>query len=325
MSKLNIGLLSFMVALSSFTPNFVFADNDSGDKFEKQKEKVAQKIERQIEKQEKQAKKLKEKEEKQKEKFDKKIEQYEDKYRRVCLQRFFPFSFGWINTNWDNINLDQNCPFPIPKPATSTPDTTAPIISGLLTKTGQTVALIVWNTDEKSTGKVYYSTTSPANTSHPSVRSFNHFDGKNHYAFIFGLSPNTNYYALVEAKDRFGNTSSNQVSFTTKSSATSTPPVPEPDTVAPSISNLSLSASTSSIMVSWNTNEAASSKVYFSTSTPINTALAEFVQSGALVTSHSLTINNLSTSTLFHLLIESSDASGNKATTSPITATTTSP
>ncbi len=93
-------------------------------------------------------------------------------------------------------------------------------------------------------------------------------------------------------------------------------------TTPPLISATSTTVGTSTINVSWTTNEAATSKVYYSTTTPINLSLSNFVQSGSFVTSHSLDITNLATSTLYYMLIESKDAATNTATSSEFATTT---
>jgi hypothetical protein len=179
--------------------------------------------------------------------------------------------------------------------------------------------LVVWNTDEKTTGKVYYSTSSPVNlVTAPVVSGVKGLEGKSHFATLSGLASSTTYYFIIEAKDKAGNvTKSSQSTFTTKTGSTT------PDTQAPIISLINTTVGTSTIDVTWNTNEPATSKVYYSTTTPINTASSTFVQNGSLVNSHNLKITGLSTSTLYYLMIESVDAAINTATSSTFSTTTT--
>ncbi|MEK7109154.1 MAG: peptidoglycan-binding protein, partial [Patescibacteria group bacterium] len=99
---------------------------------------------------------------------------------------------------------------------------------------------------------------------------------------------------------------------------TTTPPAPPPaDTTAPVITGVSASniASTSAI-IGWTTNEAANSKVYYGTSTPLNLASASTVSNSALVTSHSLSLTGLTASTTHYYAVESKDAAANTATSS---------
>ena len=205
--------------------------------------------------------------------------------------------------------------------ASTTPDTIAPVISDILTRAGQTKAIITWRTNEKADGKVYYSTT-PVNLASASVILANKqgFGGKDSYVLIKGLATSTKYYVVIEAKDKAGNVArSSEFSFTTKSNGS----IP-PDVVPPVINAISTSVSTSTIDVSWSTNEVATSKVYYSTTTPVSASLSAFVQSGAFVLNHNLKIEGLASSTLYYLLIESTDTSANTATSSQFSTTTSS-
>lgn len=99
-----------------------------------------------------------------------------------------------------------------------------------------------------------------------------------------------------------------------------TPPGPTPppaDTTAPIISGSAVSGiSSTTAMVSWSTNEAASSKVYYGTISPVNLSTALTVSSASATTSHSLMLSLLSASTTYSYVLESKDAAGNTATTS---------
>jgi hypothetical protein len=290
----------FLLSVVVLSPNFASANNGRG----KDENKNQQKIERRIEKNEK--------------KQEKKI----IKGNNICWNKFFyrMIPFGWIKNNLDSIDLDSPCSFGTPK-ATSTPDTIAPVISDIVTKTGQTRALIMWHTDEKTSGKIYYSLSSPVNTASSSSASVNKqiLGGKDHYLLLNNLATGTTYYFVVEAKDKAGNISkSSDMSFTTKGASVVI------DTTAPIISSITKSVGTSTIDVSWNTNELATSKIYYSTTTPLNKSLAGSVQNGSFLTNHSLKIEGLSTSTTYYLVVESADASANSATSSEFSLTTAS-
>lgn len=311
--------LSLIVGLLAFAPVFVWAD-DNDDIDEKRQDKIEKRIEKLAEKQERKIEKLQEKLEKKQLKTEKKMENKINKFDSKCWSLFFrrALPFAWIRNHWDSIDLDQ-CFFSLPNaPKATTTDTIAPIISSIKTKTGHTRALVVWNTNEKASSKVYYSTTSPATTNSPSI-SINgqKLTGKEHYVLIQGLASSTTYYFLIEAKDKAGNTAfSDQSSFTTKSNTT------PPDITAPIMSNINAIVGTSTIAVNWNTSESATSKVYYSATTPINTLLANFTLSGAFVTSHNLKLETLATDTLYYLMIESLDTASNIATSSQFSTTT---
>lgn len=299
-------ILSFVVS-----PMVSFADSDNGkgkNKAEKQIEKMEKRIEKQIEKTEKKN-----------QKFQEKLQKKLNKNNGLCWDSFFMrvLPFSWLNNNLDNLNLDDDCPFPT---KATTTDTVAPIISNISTKTGQRRALVLWNTNERTTGKIYYSTSTPVNTSNSLVVSVNRqgLGGKEHYALLNNLIPGTTYYALIESKDKAGNTgTSSQFSFVTKVGTTT-------DTTAPVISSINTTIGTSTVRVAWNTNEPATSKVYYGTTTPLVLTSANFVQSGLASTTHNLLIENLATSTTYYMVVESVDSSTNTATSSQFALTTSS-
>lgn len=95
---------------------------------------------------------------------------------------------------------------------------------------------------------------------------------------------------------------------------TSTPPaVTSTDVTAPIISGvLATSTASSSSRILWNTNESATGKVWYGTSTPVaatgTTAMAS-VSSFAM--NHDILLSGLSASTTYYFVAESADASGN--------------
>jgi peptidoglycan hydrolase-like protein with peptidoglycan-binding domain len=118
---------------------------------------------------------------------------------------------------------------------------------------------------------------------------------------------------------------------TTPVVATTTPTTPAPaastDTTAPSISYISAlnptNQSSSVINIIWNTNEMATTKVYFSTATPIVLATASSTAVSGLSYQHAVTISGLQYNTGYNFVIESADAAGNKTQTQSQTFHTT--
>lgn len=105
------------------------------------------------------------------------------------------------------------------------------------------------------------------------------------------------------------------------SGATTTPPN---DTNAPSISAVSITPASTTATVSWTTNESASSRVWYGTSTPLtlaNPTLSVF--NSTLTLAHSLSLTGLSASTTYYVVVESKDAAGNTATSSSSSFVTT--
>lgn len=189
-----------------------------------------------------------------------------------------------------------------PPTATST-DTTAPIISGLMSMDiTHTSAAIHWVTNEMADSEVRYGTSSAYGLTTATSTKVN-----THHIVLNGLTPSTTYHYTVQSKDAAGNvaTSSNQL-FTTLAT---------PDTTAPVISGITASniASTTAT-IGWTTNEAATSKVYYGGTTPLNLSTATATENIALVTSHSLNLTGLNASSTYYAVVESKDGAGNAAT-----------
>ena len=110
-------------------------------------------------------------------------------------------------------------PDPTTPPATTTPDLTSPIISNLaVTSTASTTAYISWLTNEPASGTVWYSTTTPVNTS-SAITFTNGVFSTYHLFGLEGLAASTTYYYLVGSSDAAGNAAtSSQQSFVTNSS-----------------------------------------------------------------------------------------------------------
>ncbi|MGI9118223.1 MAG: fibronectin type III domain-containing protein, partial [Minisyncoccia bacterium] len=81
-----------------------------------------------------------------------------------------------------------------------------------------------------------------------------------------------------------------------------------PDTVAPLISNVSATASKTSVVITWETDEPASSKVYYGLSDEYSDSTEE-TNTETLVTLHSVTISGLTCETTYHFRPFSKDSS----------------
>jgi len=203
-------------------------------------------------------------------------------------------------------------------PPTPIPDTMAPVISGVsATGTIMNAATITWNTNESADSVVWYSATNPVSaTGTTPMISFASL-ATGHNLALSGLTSATTYYFVVTSKDAAGNQAvSAQFMFATQAA---------PDITAPSLSGISVTnASSSSVHIVWTTNEAATSKVWYSTATPVlATGTTPMVSSNSYITSHDLTLSGLSATTTYYFVVESSDAAGNKAISSGLSFATT--
>ncbi len=199
---------------------------------------------------------------------------------------------------------------------TSTPDIVAPIISSInVTSITANSATINWMTNENSDSKVYYSATSPVNTSTTqTVNSASLI--ASHQLNLTGLNASTTYYYIVVSKDASGNTTTSvENSFITSQPADVTAPV------ISSVSTTNVASTTATI--TWTTNENSTSKVYYSTATPLNFGTALTSTVSGLTTSHSIGLTGLNATTTYYYAVESTDASSNTATSSQSSFTTT--
>lgn len=199
-----------------------------------------------------------------------------------------------------------------PPTATTTPDVVAPVITQIVvTGTTATGTTVTWTTNEAATSMVWYGTSTPVATgTASSVSSATLTQG--HSVALTGLSANTTYYIIIGSTDAAGNTAmSAQYSFVTAAL---------PDTNAPIMSSLSVVGITAtSSRVTWTTNEAATGKVWYGTSTPVVTTGVPAAVEKTLSVGHDLLIDNLTAGTTYYYVVSSTDATGNVATSTEAT------
>lgn len=94
---------------------------------------------------------------------------------------------------------------------------------------------------------------------------------------------------------------------------------PAGDVTAPVISSVASSTTATGATVTWTTDEAATSRVFYGATSSYTDSTA---QSSATTTSHSVEVSGLSSSTLYHFAVVSRDDAGNYATSSDYTFTT---
>ncbi|MFA6392899.1 MAG: fibronectin type III domain-containing protein [Candidatus Paceibacterota bacterium] len=217
---------------------------------------------------------------------------------------------SWFGSSWFNSHNAK--------------DTTAPVISNPITTLSNNIkkAKISWTTDVKANSIVWYSTTTPVDTSVEGITTMKRNNRTlNHKIELKKLLPNTKYYVVVGSANNIGITKSAEISFTTPAiiiTPVVTPPVV--DTTAPVISNIETTVSGSNVAISWKTNEATSSTIFYSKTTPVDTTTASLTKAvdNTLTKEHSLSIPNLTSNTLYHFILKSVDASNNVSTSSEL-------
>ncbi|MEK7176703.1 MAG: fibronectin type III domain-containing protein [Patescibacteria group bacterium] len=319
-----------LILMLGLMPAFSYADNDNGKKKNRQNnrsERVEKHDDRDNDRDEDDDGDEDRDEDRKSEKKEKGRKNSERK--ELCRTAFGRlFAPGFVN-NWgaEEREFFWNCfvPFGIAKKfngttSSTTPstDVTAPVISNLLAKPNTIKATITWNTNEKSDSTVFWSNSANVNVNSSSTASTTRSEKvKEHKLVIEGLSASTTYYFVVRSKDGNGNTStSTESSFTTKPVST--------DSSAPVISSVTLLMSTSTANIGWHTNENATSRVYYGTSSglDVNASTTSFVENSTLKQNHLITVSGLATSTLYYFAAESRDGSGNRTVTPVFSATT---
>lgn len=154
---------------------------------------------------------------------------------------------------------------------------------------------------------------------------------------LLNLTPNTRYYFAIKTRDEAMNESaiSNVASVTTDAPP---PPVPDPDTVAPSVvSSLSASAlSTSSIKLNWtapgddgNVGQSSSYDVRYATATITAgnwdgaTQVPAEPLPGIAGSAQTMTVKSLNASTKYFFAMQTSDEAGNTSVISNVATATT--
>ncbi|MEJ2111657.1 MAG: fibronectin type III domain-containing protein, partial [Acidobacteriota bacterium] len=177
------------------------------------------------------------------------------------------------------------------------PDTVPPGISGVtssnVTESGATIS---WSTNEAATAQVEYGLT----TGYGSTTAIDGTLKTSHTRILVGLTEATTYHYRVISKDEAGNTAeSGDYTFTTLEPADTTPP----EISAVTSSNVTETGAT----ISWNTDEAATARVEYGTTTGYGSTTAE---DSSLKVAHTRVLEGLTEATTYHYRVISTDEAG---------------
>ncbi len=226
----------------------------------------------------------------------------------VCIGSVSNGSTGCLTSSalWsgliDDVRIYKRALSPAEIAALASPDLTSPMISSIAATTTPVSASVSWTTDESSDSMISFGTASGTYTMSTSSASL----GTSHSLDLTGLSASTTYYYVVASTDASGNTAtSSERTFTTAAA---------PDTTAPVISSVATSTTYSSAIITWTTDEVASSLINFGLDANYGTASS----SNGLATSHLITLAGLNPSTVYHFQVVSADAAGNGGTSTDL-------
>jgi peroxiredoxin len=170
------------------------------------------------------------------------------------------------------------------------------VLNSAITETGATVN---WETDKSTRGKFEYWKTE---TDVPVTRIDENLS-QSHSVTLTGLEPGTTYYFKITSTDATGNETTVEGKLTTLAAA---------DETAPTISAVNVASITESgAIVTWVTDEPATSWVEYGTTEAYGSSTAEDT---TLSKGHSVALTGLEDDTTYYFKIISKDASGNEAT-----------
>ena len=166
----------------------------------------------------------------------------------------------------------------------------------------ETSATVKWKTSIKADGKVIYSV-SPLSSVSTTLEVSTSTMSESHILILSGLMEKTTYYFKVKSTDINGKTAeSREYKFTTK------------DASAPVISNIDVTVSTTSAIVTWTTNEEAVGEIKYGITATAYTYDKDAVRSNIdNVSNYTVTLSDLTASTMYFYKVEVKDASGNRS------------
>ena len=180
-------------------------------------------------------------------------------------------------------------------------------ITALSSSASSTSATITWTTNVSASSQVFYRTTSGSFSS--TVEQDVTTKVKTHSVNVPNLTASTKYFYYVSSKDSSGNTSTTEESlsdFTTTAAG-------------PIISLVTATPSETSAVISWTTDQPASSDIYYG----LGTAYGLSSLDATLKTSHSVNLSALSAGTIYHYKVKSTNAGTVSSESSDGTFTTT--
>ena len=224
------------------------------------------------------------------------------------------------NFGWSNFNFSWLPPGIAKKLSNWHPgvDKHAPVINGLTVTDTDSTATVVYATNEKASGTLFLSTVSPVMVNASStIKVMNGSLSFHQTLTATNLIPNTEYFGIVTATDKAGNTATSSP-FSLTTSGTST------DVTGPIVSGITVDATTTAATIDWDTNEQSTSIVYYSLvpGFSLDATTTTKIVNPTLTENHIVTLPGLTASTTYYFAVASVDTSSN-TTTSAIASFTT--
>lgn len=197
-----------------------------------------------------------------------------------------------------------------------TPDIAIPTISSVsVAPISDTTAVINWITNEATTSRISYGTSSGALTSQTTLNSYLN---TSHAELVNGLTANTTYYYTVTSADDSGNSAvSTEGSFTTLNTLTEF----SPDITLPVISSVAAApVADTTALINWTTDEITNARVSYGTAPGVLTTQTTI--NSYLNTSHAELLSGLLPNTRYYYTVTSVDVADNSITSAENSFTT---
>jgi hypothetical protein len=203
--------------------------------------------------------------------------------------------------------LSQNTTYTYDVSSTNSTDGTATSPNGTFTTTpfvgyvafwgiNNSGVTISWSTDFAATTFVAYGTTSALGQTSPIQTALSN----GHGVVLTGLNPGTTYYFRAESTDANGHTGASTLYTFTTTGAPASP--------APVISNVTVSnITTTGATITWTTDQASTTQVNYGTTTSYGNSST---LNSSLITSHSVTLTNLTPGTTYDYDVVSTNSTG---------------
>lgn len=190
-----------------------------------------------------------------------------------------------------------------------------PKISGVkleqVVNTAQSTIRVSWNTNTEVSSVITYYPVSDVSVSRDEIKIA--LEKGQHTMMLRGLSPETNYVLIVKGRDKLGNEAASDSQKFTTATDTRPPQILDFKIITGTIPPVGFVAGEiySQLIITWNTDEPATSQVEFGQGTGTNYS-QKTQEDGNLTTNHTVIISKLTPSQVYHLRVISKDKAGNE-------------
>lgn len=178
--------------------------------------------------------------------------------------------------------------------------------------TAESTVRVTWNTNTEVSSIVTYYPENNPQAARDEVKVA--LERGAHTLMVRGLLPETSYLLVVKGRDRLGNEAVSDIQRFTTATDTRPPQILGLKVIGGTVPPVGFAAGDirAQLIISWNTDEPATSQVEFGEGTG-TTYAQKSQEDGNLTNNHTVILSNLTPSQVYHLRAISKDAAGNEA------------